>query len=98
MAAFLLGVFFLQSNINQEQHAIDLQLAAEWVGAEHASEVAVRWEALPLSRFTQQIKEMNGTHLEFPEDAVRTSKIQSVILGGQPPPAYLRRRGSVIAW
>lgn len=69
--------------MNKELHNNDLNDVADWLGVESHEQVETRIVKLPISNFLTQIKEMESSYDEFPEDRDRTEKIFNLLDSGE---------------
>lgn len=60
----------------------DLEDVADWLGVE-VEQVELRTELESIEPFLAQIREMEGTYLEFPQDAKRTARIERQLRAGE---------------
>ena len=66
-----------------ELHQKDLSDVCGWIGAKSIEDIETRFEKIPTDRLIKQIKEMESTYDEFPNDKDRTTKIYNALRDGE---------------
>ncbi len=73
-----------------ELHQKDLQEVCGWIAAKTVEDIDTRLVKMPIERLMKQIKEMESTYDEFPDDKARTDKIYNALKRGESvQPVYI---------
>jgi hypothetical protein len=73
-----------------EQHQEDLQDVCGWINANSIEDIETRFEKISIEIFLKQIKEMESTYDEFPDDKARTTIIYNALKNGESiKPIYI---------